>query len=262
MSDMRSHSGNRRGGRSSRSPRPALAEQRCAGRANAPIAARRSSAPIAPSAARSRDMHRRSVCSLVHDFIEDIVSFDSRILRTARALLFQPGELPRAFREGRTRRYVPAMRLYFFVSLIFFVILGGFTASRIMQLRGRRDAGQGDRTTPRATPSSPTRPTTGRPGRPQAAQAHPASTRQDAAEPGRPLQLFDQGVLLRSHRRLPLQPAVRRADRLQNRGQHRRRHRSDAKAKAAAQAKAKAAKGWVNQHVFGDVARLAAIRRR
>src|SRR5882724_11123314 len=59
--------------------------------------------------------HRRSVRSLVHDFVVDFVNFDSRILRTARALLFQPGELPAAFREGRTQRYVPAIRLYLFV---------------------------------------------------------------------------------------------------------------------------------------------------
>ena len=67
--------------------------------------------------------HRRSVRALVHDFVVDFINFDSRILRTARALLFQPGELPCAFREGRTQRYVPAIRLYLFVSLIFFIIL-------------------------------------------------------------------------------------------------------------------------------------------
>ncbi|HEY0105483.1 MAG TPA: DUF3667 domain-containing protein [Rhizomicrobium sp.] len=70
------------------------------------------------------DSHRRSVHGLLHDFFVDLVNFDSRILRTARALLFQPGELPAAFREGRTQPYVPAIRLYFFVSLIFFVLLG------------------------------------------------------------------------------------------------------------------------------------------
>ena len=67
--------------------------------------------------------HRRTVRGLVHDFLVDIVNFDSRILRTARALLFEPGELPRAFRKGRTQPFVPAIRLYLFVSLIFFVLL-------------------------------------------------------------------------------------------------------------------------------------------
>ena len=80
--------------------------------------------PYCAVCGQERDTHRRSVYGLVGDLIEDIVSFDSRILRTARALLLQPGELPEAFREGRTRRYVPALRLYFFVSLIFFLVLG------------------------------------------------------------------------------------------------------------------------------------------
>ncbi len=69
------------------------------------------------------DTHRRSVVHLLHDLVKDVASFDSRILRTARALLFEPGELAVAFREGRTQRYVPAVRLYLFVSLIFFLIL-------------------------------------------------------------------------------------------------------------------------------------------
>jgi len=77
--------------------------------------------------------HRRTIGHLLHEFFKDIISFDSRILRTARALLFQPGELPKAFREGRTQRYMPALRLYLFVSLIFFLILGA-TGIAILQL--------------------------------------------------------------------------------------------------------------------------------
>jgi hypothetical protein len=59
----------------------------------------------------------------VKDFFVDLINVDSRILRTVYALLFRPGELPCAFREGRTVRYLPAMRLYLFTSLIFFLVL-------------------------------------------------------------------------------------------------------------------------------------------
>ena len=90
--------------------------------------------PYCAACGQERDTHRRSIKGLFHDFIEDIASFDSRILRTTHALLLEPGELPRAFREGRTRRYVPSLRLYFFVSLVFFLILGGFNIA-IMQLQ-------------------------------------------------------------------------------------------------------------------------------
>ncbi len=82
---------------------------------------------------QQRDINRRSVWGLIKVLVEDVVSFDSRIMRTGWALVTRPGELATAFREGRTQRYLPALRLYLFVSLIFFVILS-FTNIAIMQL--------------------------------------------------------------------------------------------------------------------------------
>jgi hypothetical protein len=82
---------------------------------------------------QERNTHRRSVRILVGEFFREIVSFDSRILRTATALVVRPGELSLAFQEGRPRRYVPALRLYLFVSLIFFLTLSA-TGIAIVQL--------------------------------------------------------------------------------------------------------------------------------
>lgn len=79
--------------------------------------------PYCAVCGQERDTHRRSVRDLVGALFEEIASFDSRILRTMRALLLRPGELSLAFHEGRTRRYVPALRLYLFVSLLFFLFL-------------------------------------------------------------------------------------------------------------------------------------------
>ena len=81
---------------------------------------------------QSSDSHRRSVGHLLGDFFKDIASFDSRILRTAYALVARPGELALAFHEGRTQRYVPPVRLYLFVSLLFFVCLS-LTGLALMQ---------------------------------------------------------------------------------------------------------------------------------
>jgi hypothetical protein len=89
--------------------------------------------PYCAVCGQERDTHRRSVWNLVRDLVEDIVSFDSRILRTAIALLVEPGEIAIVFREGRTRHYVPALRLYFFVSLLFFLMLSA-TGLAIIQL--------------------------------------------------------------------------------------------------------------------------------
>jgi hypothetical protein len=88
--------------------------------------------PFCAACGQPIETHRRSVFVLLHDLVKDIASFDSRILRTARALLFNPGELPLAFREGRTQPYVPAVRLYLFVTLAFFLTLG-FTHVAIVQ---------------------------------------------------------------------------------------------------------------------------------
>src|SRR5215471_431153 len=79
--------------------------------------------PYCAVCGQERDTRRRSVRDLVGALFEELASFDSRILRTMRALLVQPGELSLAFHEGRTRRYVPALRLYLFVSLLFFLFL-------------------------------------------------------------------------------------------------------------------------------------------
>lgn len=79
--------------------------------------------PFCAQCGQPRDVHRRRIGKLIHDVLKDIISFDSRILRTIYALLLKPGELTAAYRDGRTQGYVPAVRLYLFTSLFFFVVL-------------------------------------------------------------------------------------------------------------------------------------------
>jgi hypothetical protein len=79
--------------------------------------------PFCAVCGQPRDVHRRAIHHLLADLFTDIISFDSRILRTARALMLQPGELAKAYHDGRTQPFVPPVRLYLFVSLIFFLAL-------------------------------------------------------------------------------------------------------------------------------------------
>jgi hypothetical protein len=90
--------------------------------------------PYCAACGQPRDVHRRSVGHLLRDLVQDIASFDSRIMRTARALLLRPGELALAYHEGRTQPFVPPVRLYLFVSLLFFLVLS-LTDIAIMQFR-------------------------------------------------------------------------------------------------------------------------------
>src|SRR4051812_41552251 len=88
--------------------------------------------PFCSACGQACDTHRRSLYRLIRGFIADVLSLESRTARTALALLFRPGELSLAFHEGRIQRYVPPVRLYLFVSLLFFVALS-FTQLALVQ---------------------------------------------------------------------------------------------------------------------------------
>jgi hypothetical protein len=53
---------------------------------------------------------------------EDLTHADSRLWRTLAALLFKPGYLTREFLRGRRARYLPPLRLYLVVSVVFFLL--------------------------------------------------------------------------------------------------------------------------------------------
>src|SRR6266436_982993 len=52
---------------------------------------------------------------------EDLTHADSRLWRTLAALLFKPGYLTREFLAGRRARYLPPVRLYLVLSVVFFL---------------------------------------------------------------------------------------------------------------------------------------------
>jgi hypothetical protein len=60
----------------------------------------------------------------IREATEDLTHADSRLWQTLIALLFRPGFLTREFLEGRRARYLPPVRLYLVVSVIFFIIAG------------------------------------------------------------------------------------------------------------------------------------------
>jgi hypothetical protein len=53
---------------------------------------------------------------------EDLTHADSRLWRTLRALLFKPGHLTAEFLAGRRARYLPPVRLYLVLSVLFFLL--------------------------------------------------------------------------------------------------------------------------------------------
>lgn len=61
---------------------------------------------------------------VAEEFLEGIFHFDGKVFSTAKLLLFRPGELTRRFLAGHRVPYVPPIRLYVFISFVFFLLLG------------------------------------------------------------------------------------------------------------------------------------------
>lgn len=57
-------------------------------------------------------------------FLSDYFAFDSKIGRSMRPLVLKPGFLTNEFAVGRRVRYIPPLRMFIFLSLFFFVVLG------------------------------------------------------------------------------------------------------------------------------------------
>ena len=57
------------------------------------------------------------------DFFRDYIALDSKIFRSIGKLIFRPGSLTREFNLGRRKKYVPPLRMYIFISFIYFFVL-------------------------------------------------------------------------------------------------------------------------------------------
>lgn len=75
-----------------------------------------------PNCGQENNDVRVGVKVLINDFLKDYITFDSKIFRSLRPLLFSPGKLSLEFSEGRRNQYIPPIRLYLFISFIFFFL--------------------------------------------------------------------------------------------------------------------------------------------
>jgi len=66
----------------------------------------------------------RHIHGIVGDFLDSVLNFDSRTLRTLAPLLLRPGYLSNEYFAGRRVRYVTPLRLYVFMSVVAFLLVG------------------------------------------------------------------------------------------------------------------------------------------
>jgi hypothetical protein len=80
---------------------------------------------------------------------EDLTHADSRLWRTLAALLFKPGYLTREFLAGRRARYLPPVRLYLVLSVVFFIwVSAGQSRLQVVRFDGERGAPAAEVITP------------------------------------------------------------------------------------------------------------------
>lgn len=65
----------------------------------------------------------RPLKSIVHDFLDTVFEYDSRIWRTLVPLYLLPGRITRDYLEGRRMRYVLPFRLFFVITVVTFLVL-------------------------------------------------------------------------------------------------------------------------------------------
>jgi hypothetical protein len=65
---------------------------------------------------------------LLVEAVEGILHFDIKSVRTVQALAFKPGFLTSEFIKGKRVSYVPPVRLYIFISFLFFLVLSLLTS--------------------------------------------------------------------------------------------------------------------------------------
>ncbi|MBN4081770.1 DUF3667 domain-containing protein [bacterium AH-315-C07] len=75
-----------------------------------------------PECGQQNTDNKVSMMLLVKDFVHDYLDIDSKLFKSIPLLITKPGKLTREFTGGKRVRFVPPLRLYLVVSLIFFLI--------------------------------------------------------------------------------------------------------------------------------------------
>ncbi|OFX00152.1 MAG: hypothetical protein A3E78_06070 [Alphaproteobacteria bacterium RIFCSPHIGHO2_12_FULL_63_12] len=80
--------------------------------------------PYCSTCGQRNDDMRRSSLVLARDFLKDTFAFDSRMWRTLGLMAISPGKVPASYSHGRRSRYTPPVRMFLFVSFLFFLTFG------------------------------------------------------------------------------------------------------------------------------------------
>ncbi|MBN1119318.1 MAG: DUF3667 domain-containing protein [Bacteroidales bacterium] len=75
-----------------------------------------------PNCGQSVLEFERPLKFMIVDFMGTIITFDTRLIRTLKAILFKPGKLTLDYTRGKRARYMPPFRFYVFISFVLFLL--------------------------------------------------------------------------------------------------------------------------------------------
>lgn len=76
-----------------------------------------------PNCGQKRIQAKESLKDLVNNFLGDYFAFDSKIMSSLKPLIAKPGFLTQEYMAHRRVKYISPLRLYIFISILFFLIL-------------------------------------------------------------------------------------------------------------------------------------------
>ncbi|MFT6948598.1 MAG: hypothetical protein ACJARP_003032 [Vicingaceae bacterium] len=83
------------------------------------------------------DENNLSIKAIFHEFIENYLSFDTKMGRTMYPFLFRPGYLVAEFIKGHRASYVNPFRFYLLISIFFFFVLGVYVDHSVIDPRSK-----------------------------------------------------------------------------------------------------------------------------
>lgn len=76
-----------------------------------------------------------TIKSLLSHFLSDYFTFDSKIIRSVAPLITKPAFLTKEYLAGKRSQYIQPLRLFIFLSIIFFLLLGWLNPSTVSTTR-------------------------------------------------------------------------------------------------------------------------------
>ncbi|MGB0938272.1 MAG: DUF3667 domain-containing protein [Colwellia sp.] len=92
--------------------------------------------PFCAQCGQEADSKLKYFWVVIMHVLDDILSFDSRAMRTLWPLMLKPGFLTNEYFAGRRVHYVPPIRLYLFISIVFFITLKFFVVADNQEVSG------------------------------------------------------------------------------------------------------------------------------